>query len=107
MIIVKFVAGRGFEPLIPNKTQHTNLQEVVFHRALAEVFFCRRSPGESFSVSQLLEVVQPASNAFVAIRVEDIEVDRRPAIASGIEVLFFDDGVEVCLLYTSDAADEL
>lgn len=96
LIIVKFVAGRGFEPLIPNKTQHTNLHKVVVvPRVLAEVLFCRRSPGETFSVSQLLEVVQPASNAFVAIRVENVEVDRRPAIASGVEILFFDDGVEV------------
>lgn len=93
---VKFVAGRGFEPLIPSKTQHTNLHKVVVvPRVLAEVLFCRRSPGETFSVSQLLEVVQPASNAFVAIRVEDVEVDRRPAVASRVEILFFDDGVEV------------
>ena len=95
LIVVKFVAGRGFEPLIPNKTQHTNLHKVVVPRVLAEVLFCRRSPVETFSVSQLLEVVQPASNAFVAIRVEDVEVNRRPAVASGVKVLFFDDGVEV------------
>lgn len=69
-------------------TQHTNLHKVVVPRILTEVFFCRRSPGESFTVSQLLEVVQPASNAFVAIRVENVEVDRRPAIASGVEILF-------------------
>lgn len=95
LTIVKFVAGRGFEPLIPSKTQHTNLHKVVVPRVLAEVLLCRRSPGETFSVSQLLEVVQPASNAFIAIRVEDVEVDRRPAVASRVEVLSFDDGVEV------------
>ena len=39
LIVVKFFAGRGFEPLIPNKTQHTNLHKVVVPRVLAEVLF--------------------------------------------------------------------
>ena len=97
LTIVKFVAGRGFEPLIPSKTQHTNLHKVVVPRVLAEVLFCRRSTGETFSVSQLLEVVQPAGDAPVAVGVKGIQVDAGSAVHAAVHFRAGENRIQVCV----------
>ena len=72
------------------------IQEIVLFLG-CEVVFCSGLAAERLTVTDLLQVVEAAGDALVAVRVEGVEVDAGSAVDAGIYLASLKDRLTVCI----------
>lgn len=84
--------------ILPPQTHslHSLVKEIVIVSG-GEVIFSTRLAAERFAVTDFLQVVQAAGDAFIAVAVESIEVDGSTAIDAGVDFRPFEDMLAVSI----------
>ena len=82
----------------PTPFAHPSGQEVILILVIqvCEVILSAAVTTERRAVRELLQVVEPARDALVAVRIERVEVDGRPADDPGVELRSVEDPEDIC-----------
>ena len=71
---------------------------IIVH--VREIILCTGLAAEGLAVAELLEIVQTARDALVAIGIEGIEVDGSPAVDAGVELAGIEDRLAISVHHT-------
>lgn len=85
---------------VQNQSHHSfhnraSLCQEIIIVSCSKIIFCTGLATEGFAITDFLQIVQSASNAFIAVAVKGIEVDGRTAIDAGVDFRAFQDMLAV------------
>lgn len=71
-------------------------QEILFI-LICKVILRTGFSAQRFTITDFLQIVQTAGDSFIAVRVESIKVDARPAVHTAVDFRMVNDWLPVCV----------